>query len=74
MIVYRRLLKREDIANLEDYEELIYYKDNNIAYVINKMVNNNNYVIRKKKIFNNQLMEEAFFKLPEQIVQSLYKN
>lgn len=47
MIVYKRLLQKKDIQNLEDDEELIYYKDNNIAFTINQA--NDNYIVRKKR-------------------------
>lgn len=67
MIVYKRMLEKVDIQNLEDNEELIYYKDNNIAFTINQT--DNSYVIRKKKIFNNQLVDERFVKTPEQIIK-----
>lgn len=67
MIVYRRGLKKEDILNLDDDEELIYYKDNNIAFTILEV--DNNYVLRKKKIFNNQLVSERFVKTPEQVIK-----
>jgi hypothetical protein len=67
MIVYRRGLKKEDILSLEPDEELIYYKDNNIAFTILEV--DNNYVLRKKKIFNNQLVDERFVKTAEQIIK-----
>lgn len=67
MIVYKRLLQKKDIQNLEDDEELIYYKDNNIAFTINQT--NDNYIVRKKKIFNNELIDERFLKTIEQVVK-----
>jgi len=67
MIVYRRGLKKEDVLNLEPDEELIYYKDNNIAFTILGV--DNKYVLRKKKIFNNQLVDERFVKTVEQIIK-----
>lgn len=67
MIVYKRLLQKKDIQNLEDDEELIYYKDNNIAFTINQA--NDNYIVRKKKIFNNELIDERFLKTIEQVVK-----
>ena len=70
MIVYNRLIKKEDIASVKDGEELIYYKDNNIAYTINQLYNQS-YIIRKKKIFNNQLMEEKICKTPAQIIKNI---
>lgn len=67
MIVYKRLLQKKDIQNLEDDEELIYYKDNNIAFTINQT--SDNYIVRKKKIFNNELIDERFLKTIEQVVK-----
>lgn len=67
MIVYKRKLEKADIQNLEDDEELIYYKDNNIAFTVNQV--NNSFVIRKKKIFNNEMIDERFMKTPEQIIK-----
>ena len=67
MIVYRRGLKKEDVLNLEPDEELIYYKDNNIAFTINQV--DKNYVIRKKKIFNNELIDERFVKTADQLIK-----
>lgn len=67
MIVYNRKLKKDDIQAISDDEELIYFKDNNIAYTINQV--SNNYVIRKKKIFNNEMVDERFLKTSEQIIK-----
>lgn len=67
LIVYNRKLEKIDISNLDDEEELIFYKDNNIAFTINKI--DDNYVLRKKKIFNNELVDERFVKTAEQIVK-----
>ena len=68
MIVYGRRLKKEDIIQIKDDEELIYYYDSNIAFVINRL-EENNYIMRKKKIFNNQLMDEKIKKTAEQIMK-----
>lgn len=67
MIVYNRKLEKKDILSLRDEEELIFYKDNNIAFTINQI--DNNYVLRKKKIFNNELVDERFLKTAEQIIK-----
>lgn len=69
MIVYKRSLQKEDVQQLDDGEELIYYYSNNVAYTIVQV--ENRYAVRKKKIFNNQLMEEKTFKTPEQIIKSI---
>ena len=67
LIVYKRKLEKKDILSLRDEEELIFYKDNNIAFTINQI--DNNYVLRKKKIFNNELVDERFLKTAEQIIK-----
>jgi len=67
LIVYNRKLEKIDISNLDDEEELIFYKDNNIAFTINQI--DDSYVLRKKKIFNNELIDERFVKTIEQIVK-----
>ena len=68
MIVYGRQLKIDDIKSLDTDEELIFYRDNNIAFTINQL-SNNNYILRKKKIFNNQLVDERMVKTAEQVVK-----
>lgn len=67
LIVYNRKLEKKDILSLRAEEELIFYKDNNIAFTINQI--DNNYVLRKKKIFNNELVDERFLKTAEQIIK-----
>ena len=67
LIVYNRKIEKKDILSLRDEEELIFYKDNNIAFTINQI--DNNYVLRKKKIFNNELVDERFLKTAEQIIK-----
>ena len=47
LIVYRRKIEKNDIDTLEEKEELIYYRDNNIAYLINRL--DNGYIITKEK-------------------------
>ena len=56
MIIYKREMTLEDIANLDEDEELIYYMADNIAITINK--SNNQYIVRKKQISDNELIEE----------------
>lgn len=67
MIIYNRNLEKEDIVRLDDDEELIFFRDNNIAFVVNQV--DNKYVLRKKKIFNNELISERFLKTVEQIIK-----
>ncbi len=64
-IVYKRKLKKEDFVNFD--EQIIYYKDDNIAFIIVKT--DNTYFVRKKKIFNNQLMLEIAAKTINQILK-----
>ena len=68
MIVYGRKLRKEDITQAKDTEEVIYYYNSNIAFVINQL-KENSYVVRKKKIFNNQLMDEQIKKTAEQVMK-----
>ena len=67
LIVYNRKLEKKDILSLRDEEELIFYKDNNIAFTINQV--DNNYIIRKKKIFNNEVIDERFVKTADQLIK-----
>lgn len=67
MIVYNRKLKKDDVQAISNDEELIYFKDNNIAFTINQV--SNNYIIRKKKIFNNEMVDERLLKTPEQVIK-----
>lgn len=64
-IVYKRKLKKEDFVDFG--EQIIYYKDNNIAFIIVKQ--DNTYFIRKKKIFNNYLMLEMVVKTVSQALK-----
>lgn len=67
MIVYKRSLQKEDVQQLDDGEELIYYYSNNVAYTIVQV--ENRYAVRKKKIFNNQLIDEKILKTIEQVIK-----
>ena len=69
LIVYNRKIEKRDILSLKDSEELIFYKDNNIAFTINQV--DNNYIIRKKKIFNNEVIDERFVKTADQLIKSV---
>lgn len=64
-IVYKRKLKKEDFVNFD--EQIIYYKDDNIAFII--VQTDNTYFVRKKKIFNNQLMLEIAAKTINQVLK-----
>lgn len=67
MIVFNRNLKESDLLNIEENEEeLIFYKDNNIAYTIIKSTNI--YILRQYKIFNRQLVSENKFKTQQQVI------
>lgn len=70
MIVFNRKLAKKDFDNIveqDDYDDIIYYLDNNIAFVINKK--NQNYIIRRYKIFNRQLLQERTVKTVEQVIK-----
>ena len=64
-IVYNRQLKEADFQDFRD--QIIYFKDSNIAYVI--VEKDNNYIMRKKKIFNNRQIEERNIKTISQILK-----
>lgn len=65
-IVYNRKLKQEDFL---DDDNIIFYRDNNIAYIITKK--DSNYFVREKKVFNNQLISERTLKTIPQILKIL---
>lgn len=70
MIVFNRKLQKIDFDNIienDDYDDIIYYLDNNIAYVINKI--NKKYIVRRYKIFNRQLVDERMVKTIEQVLK-----
>ena len=67
MIIYNRKIEKNDLYNLSDDEELIFYKDNNTAFTINHL--DSNYILRKKKIFNNELVDERVVKTVEQLIK-----
>lgn len=70
MIVFNRKLQKTDFDNIienDDYDDIIYYLDNNIAYVINKI--NKKYIVRRYKIFNRQLVDERMVKTIEQVLK-----
>ena len=66
-IVYNRQLKEADFQDFRD--QIIYFKDNNIAYII--VEKDNNYIMRKKKIFNNRQIEEQTVKTIAQILKKV---
>lgn len=66
MIIYKRKITLEDVSNLDDGEELIYYKTDNIAITINQ--SNDRYIVRKKQIADNELMDEVFLKTVDEVI------
>lgn len=66
-IVYKRKLKKEDFTNFND--QIIYFKDDNIAFVIVEY--NNSYIIRQKKIFNNKQISESIVKTITQVLKKV---
>ena len=70
MIVFKKKKKKTDFENIienDDYDDIIYYLDNNIAYVVNKI--NKKYIVRRYKIFNRQLVDERMVKTIEQVLK-----
>ena len=66
-IVYNWQLKEADFQDFRD--QIIYFKDNKIAYII--VEKDNNYIMRKKKIFNNRQIEEQTVKTIAQILKKV---
>lgn len=64
-LVAKRSLKREDFQDF--HEQIIFFKDSNIAYIIVKK--DSNYIIRKKKIFNNYQIDERTVNTVSQILK-----
>ena len=65
MIVYNRQLEEADFQDFRD--QIIFFKDSNIAYII--VEKDNNYIMRKKKIFNNRQIEERNVKTIAQVLK-----
>ena len=66
-IVYGRTLKKDDFADFD--EQIIFYKDNNIAFIIVKK--DTNFIVRKKKIFNNEQIDEYQVKTVSQVLKKV---
>lgn len=64
-IIYNRKLKKSDFTDFDG--ELIFFKDNNIAFVI--VEKDASFIIRKKKIFNNQQINEKTVKTVSQVLK-----
>lgn len=56
----------DDICNLDKDEELIYYKTDDVAIVVDKV--NDKYVARKKRISDNELIEEELLKRVDEVM------
>lgn len=64
-LVYKRDLKKTDFNDFN--EQIMFFKDNNIAYII--VQKDSNYIIRKKKIFNNYQIDERSAKTISQVLK-----
>ena len=64
-LIYKRKLKKTDFKDFG--EQIMFFKDNNIAYIIVKK--DSNYIIRKKKIFNNYQISERTAKTVSQVLK-----
>jgi len=64
-IIYKREMKKEDFIDFD--EQIIYFKNDNIAFVIVKT--DNTYFVRKKKIFNNYQVSESSVKTIQQVLK-----
>ena len=64
-LVYKRSLKKDDFIDFG--EQIMFFKDNNVAYIIVKK--DSNFIIRKKKIFNNNQISERTAKTVSQVLK-----
>ena len=64
-LVYKRSLQKEDFIDFG--EQIMFFKDNNIAYIIVKK--DSNFLIRKKKIFNNHQINERTVSTVSQVLK-----
>ena len=72
MIVYKRKLSVEDLINLNDDEQLVYYKNENNAITIDYV--NDFYLVREKQISNNELIEEVTLKSVNEVMEFVINN
>ena len=68
MIIYKRLLRENDVKELKKDEQLIYYYSNNIAYTINPL-DTKGYAVRRKKVFNNEITDDKIVKTVKQVLK-----
>lgn len=64
-LVAKRPLKKGDFQDF--HEQIIFFKDSNIAYIIVKK--DSNFIIRKKKIFNNYQIDERTVNTVSQVLK-----
>lgn len=57
MIIYKRDITWEDVAGLDEDEELIYYKGDDIAVTV--IQHDDRYIVRKRQISDNKIIGEA---------------
>lgn len=70
-VIHKRRLNKNDFL---DDDRLIFYKNDNIVYVIVKKDSYpDHYIMRKKKVFNGQIIYEKKYKTYEQILMALNK-
>lgn len=69
MIIYKRKITKEDIINLKNDEELIYYKTEDIAITVNRV--DDNYVLRKRGISENELIDEIVLKTVNETMEHM---
>ena len=68
MIIYKRELNADDLKNLNDGEELIYYKSDEVAMTIS-IIMDENFLVRIKRISDNKLIEEVILKTIEEVME-----
>lgn len=69
MIIYKRKITQEDIINLKNHEELIYYKTEDIAITVNRV--DGNYILQKRGISENELIDEIVLKTVNETMEHM---
>jgi hypothetical protein len=66
MIVYKRPLRKKDLTELRQDEELIFYRSETVAVCIS--IIGNCYLLRRKRIADNEMIEELRLDTIDEII------
>jgi hypothetical protein len=66
MIVYKRPLRKKDLTELRQDEELIFYRSETVAICIN--IIGDCYLLRRKRIADNEMIEELRLDTIDEII------